>query len=313
MLKFPRLVIVVLGVFATSLSNTKATRTAAPRFRALAVRLLSVTVRRSAPAVLNKREQRRRARSIASRSRSSDARVRRKGAHAEKGALPENSNHALAGIEVTGERGWFECAKRYSLLRSVKFRESARSSSGEVKRFSVPGDTVVSFELALGFSQAGPSCSSPADIRGRARDPVRVDIRGLTEVPFISPYVGVRTGLLTLQAGRLYKGDTLKKFGGDTFQLGGVVGLVKDMFGVNVFAESSYSRRRFDSVEWDAAPPESLRTMSFTGLAFAFCSVPVRGILASRTLQWAWYRPTCALAPAPALPMTPYPLSSAAH
>lgn len=151
-----------------------------------------------------------------------------------------------------------------------------KQSVKDVKKFDPSAraaDTITVLELALGFSQAGsfqPRVST---------DTALVSIR---EVPSasvyatffqrwpVSPYVGFRTGLLTLQGGRYYHGGTMTKFGGDTFQLGGVVGLVAEIYDLNLFIEGSYMRRSFDSIEWDSPPPDELRALSFTGRSFAF-------------------------------------------
>lgn len=134
-------------------------------------------------------------------------------------------------------------------------------------------DTVVTFELALGFSQAG------AFVSRRPEDTLRVSIRELPSASVyatfeisedFSPYVGVRTGMLSLQGGRLYSGTAVTKFGGDTFQIGPVLGIVVEQWGVNMFGEVALMRRRFDNVEWEEVPPETLRKMSFSGPALAF-------------------------------------------
>src|SRR5262249_9221838 len=87
----------------------------------------------------------------------------------------------------------------------------------------------------------------------------------------LSPYLGLRTGLVSLQGGRYYNGPNSQvKLSGDTFQLGGVAGLVFDVRDFELFGEASYLKRSFDSPEWDAAPPATLRSISFTGAAVAF-------------------------------------------
>jgi hypothetical protein len=69
------------------------------------------------------------------------------------------------------------------------------------------------------------------------------------------PYVGERTGLITLQSGHAYTDSLAYKLDGQTFQLGPVVGLSWDIGSFSLFTESSYLWRVFPSLDW-ATPPK---------------------------------------------------------
>lgn len=87
-----------------------------------------------------------------------------------------------------------------------------------------------------------------------------------------SLYVGARTGLLTINGGRAYGSTNTIKFGGETFQLGPVIGLVSDIRGFDLFVEGSYMWRDFKSVEWDTSNPLSPllpRRLNMSGASIA--------------------------------------------
>ncbi len=155
-------------------------------------------------------------------------------------------------------------------------QRTVKETVKEISRFdpeAAARTDLVTLELAVGFSQAGGFLArEPAEsLRVAVREIPSASIYATIgpDLP-VSPYIGMRTGLFTLQGGRLYNGSTMTKFGGDTFQLGGVFGLVAEVVGLNVFVEGSYMRRAFDSVDWEGSPPGNLRSLSLSGPALAF-------------------------------------------
>jgi len=117
-----------------------------------------------------------------------------------------------------------------------------------------------SFELAVGFSQAG------AFVSRRPENDIRVSIREIPSVSIYADYVpevrvgplgrftgyfGARSGLLSLIDGRAYTDTSITKFSGETFQLGPVGGIVKNIGVLSFFAEAAYMWRDFKSVNWE--------------------------------------------------------------
>jgi hypothetical protein len=81
----------------------------------------------------------------------------------------------------------------------------------------------------------------------------------------------MRSGIVSLVGGRSYSVSGLRKFGGDTFQLGPIAGVVTELAGLNFFAEGSYMWRDFKSIDWDgdAALGMLPRRMNLSGAALA--------------------------------------------
>jgi hypothetical protein len=155
---------------------------------------------------------------------------------------------------------------RDTTIGTVRYRDSI-----DAKPYNTfKPETLFTFELAIGFSQKGgfgprgtnndlfvsvreqPSVSLYATYQGDI--PVFTKYSGGT-----APYVGLRTGLVSLVGGRAYTDTLVYKFGGDTFQAGPVLGLVNEIAGVSVFVEGSYLWRSIGSIEWDV-PAKALPT-----------------------------------------------------
>jgi opacity protein-like surface antigen len=102
----------------------------------------------------------------------------------------------------------------------------------------------------------------------QARDP-SLELRGILrltpEVSFyvtritggwIDPYVGVHTGLVTLQNIQAYApGDTLYSFSANALQLGATLGIDLPR---NVYVDVGYRYRGFPSLEWRLPPGRSV-------------------------------------------------------
>ncbi len=119
----------------------------------------------------------------------------------------------------------------------------------------------------------------------RARD-AKIDLRGsIRELPALSFYItwhperrlseyfGMHVGLVQLQGLNMYDSSgTLYSAGGSTWEVGGSAGLSWNVSNsVSVFAEPSYTWRRFAVLDWSAGlngkalPPRLPRSLRFTG------------------------------------------------
>ncbi len=171
----------------------------------------------------------------------------------------------------------FKVTKRQRGRDGITYEEEL-----DVQKF-VSTESVMTLELAVGFTQAGAFVSRRPenDFRVSLREAPSVAVYAtyLPELPLLrdlpgdaSPYLGVRSGLASLNAGRAYTPTSTLKFGGETFQLGPVAGLVTEIDGLNFFVEGSYMWRDFKSVEWDgsAALPATLpRQLNLSGATLA--------------------------------------------
>lgn len=169
-------------------------------------------------------------------------------------------------------------------IKAVK-RTYARGDSSfeqelEIKRFAW-SEPVWQLDIGIGFAQTGAYVS-----RNRGTD-FRVSVR---EAPSVSayasyapdpqifralpikprPYVGIRTGLISLNGGRAYTPTGANQFGGETFQMGGVAGLIAKVKGIAFFLEGAYMWRDFKSLEWGATvPPGSPHRLNLSGGSLA--------------------------------------------
>ena len=161
--------------------------------------------------------------------------------------------------------------------RDVTVGNVTYKDSLKITKFE-PVDTLWYYELAIGFSQKG-------GFAGRIpNNDIFVSVRELPSVSFyasyqpsllgLSPYLGVRTGLVSLVSGRAYTDTVVYTFGGDAFQLGPVLGLVRDLGPLTFFTEGAYLWRSLNSVEWavpskGGIPSSFPRTIDLSGWTFA--------------------------------------------
>lgn len=98
----------------------------------------------------------------------------------------------------------------------------------------------------------------PFDIRGSVRSFPTISAYLTGDARIVEPYVGVNFGIADLWNVQVY--DTLNrefKVTGQTFELGGTAGFYLDFYhSVGLFAEASYRRRRFASLDYtrDSVP-----------------------------------------------------------
>ena len=136
-------------------------------------------------------------------------------------------------------------------------------------------------ELALGYSQFSGfrSADERYDLRGTVREQPSLAFYGSLNGPGIlqhlSPYVGVRSGLIRLSDVQLFTpadGDETTAFTGsaEVFQVGGAVGIAAEAGPVSLFVEGQLNLRRFPSIDWTAGEGGTLpgflpRALDFSG------------------------------------------------
>lgn len=199
-----------------------------------------------------------------------------------KPARTQGRAESLKTCEARFKRGELdagqECADTtYKILKRTRVsREATYEEEPEVEEFEWE-PAAVTFEVAVGFSQTG------AFVPREGTDDMRVSIREAPTVSLygnfplskerLAGYFGARTGLVQLAGGRAYSSDGIPiEFDGSTFQLGGVLGAVFEIAGLNFFAEGSYMLRDIKSIEWtsDTSIGTLPRSANLGGPSFAF-------------------------------------------
>ncbi len=161
---------------------------------------------------------------------------------------------------------------------------SRRAPGGRMLNDSTPArDTTAVFEVAFGYGQSGGyTARAPGvDLYASLREVPAVTVyASLLEPPPMAatlllggaPYVGLRTGYLTIQSGRSYTSEAVYELRGETFELAGATGVAWTVgqSGITAFVEGAYAWRTFPSVEWSlpdggALPTAFPRSLNFTG------------------------------------------------
>jgi hypothetical protein len=137
-------------------------------------------------------------------------------------------------------------------------------------------------ELALGYSQvSGFYSTNPSiDLRGSLRELPSLSLY-VTVCPDnpLSPYFGLRSGLIQLHHTRLYDSTAAATGPGavysvdaQAFQAGPVAGAALEIKSINLFAEGSYLFRNFPSLDIKAesniVPSQFPRALNFSGYYF---------------------------------------------
>lgn len=161
----------------------------------------------------------------------------------------------------------------FKLIRRTRDgRQQTYEEEARIQQFNWR-EPVVTFELAVGFSQSGALVARDPgiDLRTSIREAPSVSLYG--NLPSfhdrVSAYFGARSGLVSLQGGRAYVDDVPIPFSGSTFQVGPVFGVVAEVFGLNFFAEGAYMLRNIESIEWDTElPVPAVHSAKLSGAAF---------------------------------------------
>jgi len=155
----------------------------------------------------------------------------------------------------------------------------------EEEKEEIPGYRLL-FELALGYSQFSGFRSADAryDLRGTVREQPSLAIYGSLEGPgvleHLSPYLGVRSGLIRLSDVQLFtpaEGDETTAYAGsaEVFQVGGALGIAAEAGPVSLFVEGQLNLRRFPSIDWTGGSGGPLPGFVPRGLDFSGASISV--------------------------------------
>jgi hypothetical protein len=154
----------------------------------------------------------------------------------------------------------------------------------QVSTPSIAMDRAILLELALGYSQFSGFGSSDDryQLEGSVRELPAVTLYASfpNRLGPITPYLGLRTGLIELRNAQIYvpiNADTAATFSGtaQAFQLGVALGVATPQWipRTQLTGEVSYNLRNFPSVQWATAgakTPNFLpRSLDFSGLSFS--------------------------------------------
>jgi hypothetical protein len=147
----------------------------------------------------------------------------------------------------------------------------------------VQTDTIIYIDLAVGYSQiAGFSATDTTlQLTGSLRELPNVTIYASLDKlggP-ITPYIGLRTGAVSLNQANLYDGPPTAKsrtqfpIAASTYQLGAVAGAIFPfLWGSTAFVETAYMRRTFSSLQYTAkdgvVPPRFPTSFNASGFVF---------------------------------------------
>ncbi|HTI65064.1 MAG TPA: hypothetical protein VL524_16175 [Gemmatimonadaceae bacterium] len=161
--------------------------------------------------------------------------------------------HVISNISVANVNTQTSC-----LLGNSQMRSSRGGSCGlygwglEIALALSPDTAKVQYQFALGYGHIyGFNARQPnMDVHGVMRLAPEVSFyatRSLTKL--VSPYIGLHTGLVTLNDVQVYAtpGDTAYNFSANTLQLGATVGL---SLPYNFYIDAGYRYRDFQSLQW---------------------------------------------------------------
>jgi hypothetical protein len=142
----------------------------------------------------------------------------------------------------------------------------------------------VILELALGYSEFASLRSRDAsfELRGTARELPALSVYGSLEgyVPQVTPYIGLRSGVIDVQSlqavdGVLLDTTTVYSAAPRAFQLGLLAGLAWTKTSIQPTIEVAYVFRDFPSLQWSSASRSSVptrfpRELSLSGWTLTF-------------------------------------------
>ena len=182
---------------------------------------------------------------------------------------------------VLAHRARLQCLDRPRNLTNLDIVTADTTFKFQITEAAATTEKLMDLEFAIGYSQAGgyESTSDGVNLRTSVRELPSAAVYA-TILPDrwpISPYLGIRSGIVTLHSGRAYPtGKAIYTLQGQTFQLGGALGATASApFGLSIFAEVNANWRHFPSVEWSSATQEPLPTgfppeIRLNNLTFAF-------------------------------------------
>ncbi|CAN5147875.1 hypothetical protein BH24GEM2_BH24GEM2_07070 [soil metagenome] len=144
---------------------------------------------------------------------------------------------------------------------------------------NLPSPTFATLELALGTSfLRGFEAKEPTlDLRGAARSLPTVSLyASLNQSSAVSPYIGINFGVLQLWNVRAYDpAGAQYSVTGETYEYGGGLGLYLERWVRGLYAEASYRRRTFSSLNWgfpggvSTLPAGWPRALNLSGVQFS--------------------------------------------
>jgi hypothetical protein len=166
---------------------------------------------------------------------------------------------------------------------------------------NLPSPTFATLELALGTSfLRGFEAKEPTlDLRGAARSLPTVSLyASLNQSGAVSPYIGVNFGVLQLWNVRAYDPEGAQySVAGETYEYGGGMGLYLERWVRGLYAEASYRRRSFASLDWSfpggvsTLPAGWPRALNLSGVQFSwagrFRSVSAGGRRSTPGREWS--------------------------
>ena len=114
-----------------------------------------------------------------------------------------------------------------------------------------PDTATWQYQFALGYGHiTGFNSRQPTmDVHGVMRLTPEVSFYATRSAKYLSPYIGLHTGLVTLNDVQVYSvpGDTSYSFSANTLQLGGTVGV---SLPGNFYVDAGYRYRAFQALQW---------------------------------------------------------------
>lgn len=143
------------------------------------------------------------------------------------------------------------------LMHNSQMKASRGGSCGlygwglEIALALSPDTATWQYQFALGYGHiTGFNARQPGmDVHGVMRLTPEVSFYATRNTKYLSPYVGLHTGLVTLNNVQVYAtpGDTSYSFSANTLQLGGTVGV---SLPGNFYVDAGYRYRSFQALEW---------------------------------------------------------------
>lgn len=161
--------------------------------------------------------------------------------------------HVISNISVANVNTQTSCLMGNSAMRSSRGGRCGLYGWGlEIALALSPDTAKTQYEFALGYGHIyGFNARQPnMDVHGIMRLAPEVSFYATRSVgKYVSPYVGLHTGLVTLNDVQVYAtpGDTAYSFSTNTLQLGGTIGLSLPF---NFYVDAGYRYRDFQSLEW---------------------------------------------------------------
>ena len=161
--------------------------------------------------------------------------------------------HVISNISVANVNSQTSCLMGNSQMKADRGGRCGLYGWGlEIALALSPDTAKLQYQFALGYGHIyGFNARQPnMDVHGVMRLAPEVSFYATRSISkYLSPYIGLHTGLVTLNDVQVYAtpGDTAYNFSANTLQLGGTVGLSLPR---NFYVDVGYRYRDFQSLEW---------------------------------------------------------------